>query len=172
MNMLRKGFVALALIASLALPSGVFAASSGVTTESGISGPSVTISLVVPATATYSLNPPDWTADEALTLINTNNPTGLTVSATVDPYVSGPTTVPTTTRRTVNSNPTGGAGLTKGADIAAGGFTNAATSKTIASSTVPVTNSAITVSMLVASASFTVPGSYTSAVHWTATANP
>jgi hypothetical protein len=175
MHHIRKALVAFIAVATLALPAGAFAAStSSSTTESFTVA--ATISLTAPATSAwaFSAGPPTiygTVSPEALSGISTNNGTGLTISVTVDAF-TGPATVATTVRHMYLDTPTGGAGLTKGADVAAGGFTNSTTSKTVASSTVPVTNSAIGVNYDAASSNFTAAGTYNSASHFTATTNP
>lgn len=172
---MRKIIALLTLAATLALPAGTFAATqTGNTTESGILGPTATISLTIPATATYANAAPNWATVETLSNITTNNVTGLTITATVDVYTasSGPS-APTTVRHTYCDNPTGGTGtLTKCADIPAGAWLTSATVKTIASSTGAVSGVSMGVNQEAAQSAFTTPGAtYTSAVHWSAATN-
>lgn len=174
MNRIRKAIVGLLLAASLALPTGAFAASTaGNTTETFTVA--ATISMTVPATSAWTLQGAVYgsTAPVVLSNIGTNGGTGLTITVTVDAF-SGAGSVPTTARHMYFDAPTGAqaASLTKGADVAAGGFTNTSTSKTVASSTVALSGVSIGVNSDVQASLFPTAGSYTTAAHYTATTNP
>ena len=178
MTSIRKSIALVALAAALVFPTGVFAVSAtGSTPEDGITGPSVTISLTAPASYTYVLTSDVWKADYAspsqgITNVGTNNATGLTVTVKADAFTGDPTgSAPTTVRSVVIGAGTG-APFVRGADIAAGGFVDANTSKVVLSTPIAASGGALGFVFSVPASAFTSIGAtYTSAIHFTATSN-
>jgi hypothetical protein len=175
--------LALAVALTLAFPAGVFAASSNSDTAESLTVDS-TISMTAPATATYvafsAANSPiigsSYSYDATITVISSNNPSGLTVTATVEPWTTaGGINVPTTKRWTGLTNQSGGSGASL--DVAAGNlpigsFATSSTVKTLASATGPLAGRSFIASFAVNQSEFLVGGVYTSAAHYTATTNP
>jgi hypothetical protein len=169
MTSLRKGIALAILAASLALPTGVFAASSTGTTPETLAYVQ-TVALTAPASAAFLDVPANvrWESDESVTAISTNDPLGATITMTVDPLV-GPATIPTTQRGASSINGTGG--VTGVPSAAIGFFVSSATVKTIGTSSTVLTNGSVSLVQYVNESSFSVFGNYTSAAHYTATTN-
>lgn len=187
-NLGRRTIVLLALALSLALPASTFAASQSGDTPETLTVAS-TISATFPAAQTYHItdsnsteftNPAGSlyeTGDAFVTIIGSNNPTGVSISVSVDPWVgAGSITVPTSQRLTSVSGDAAGSGaaLTPTSPVIkpAGTFASSSTVVTLATSTGPLAGRKVGVDYGVAVSQFTVGGDYTSAAHYTASTNP
>jgi hypothetical protein len=178
---IRKAIAGLLLVIALVFPTGAFAASSTSSTAESLSVAS-TVSMTAPATATYAANDdigPNYFYGLNVTVIGSNNPTGVTTSATVDPWVGpGGITIPTTKRLTIinaidSGVPASGAPLTPVVGtLPVGSFANAGDSHALAASTGPLANADFHTEFYVARSEFSVGGDYTSAVHWSTSTNP
>jgi hypothetical protein len=198
---IRKAIAAFLLIASLVFPTGVFAATSSSSTAESLSIAS-TVSMTAQASATYVLgdedgaNGPDWTGTMVLTVLSSNNPSGVTTSATVDPFATaGGINVATTQRLTLLQEldcaspnqvigvftcpaapapvAASGSPLVKaGAQLPLGTFVDDLTSIDIAASTGPLANADLGIQFIIDADAFPVGGTYTSGAHWTTTTNP
>lgn len=183
MSKFRRIAAAFLLVATLAAPSGVFASSSESSTSESLSVAS-TVSMTAPATATFVYSPSgdiapgggqaDFTYEATVTVIGSNNPTGVTLTAKVDPWTQAGITIPTTKRfGYFASNAVPGAttgGLVNGTPP---GFAwaNSSAVVTLASSTGPLANASTGIGFAVNASEFPVGGSYVSAVHYTTSTN-
>jgi hypothetical protein len=182
----RKVAILLALAVSLALPASAFAASTSGTTTENLTVNS-TISATFPAATTYG---PDGssgvfptgvnyeTAEGLVTIIGSNNATGVTITAKADVY-DGPGAIEVSqTERMGNvsgySSTGSGASLdpVSGGSLPTGSFATTNTAVTIASSTGPVAGRQVGINWAVAQSNFSVAGEYVSAIHYTASTNP
>lgn len=176
----KRSLSLLLLTVALALPTSTFAASSSSDTSESLTV-GATVSLTAPATASFvvdpsTFGPPAYTYDAFVTVISSNNPTGLKVTATVDPLVTaGSINVATSQRHlilTEDSSTGSGAALTKSQ---AGDTTPFATSSTVvelASATGPLAGRRVGVTYWIAKSDFLVGGDYSGAAHYVATTNP
>ena len=203
MTHIRKALIGLLLTAALAaaIPAAALADSSSSDTTESLTVAS-TVSMTAQASATYALgdesgdNGPDFAAHIVLTVLSSNNPSGITVSAKVDPFVTGGGINVATSRRITlldqidcsASNQSippyvcpaspvpvaaSGAALTKAFTLApVGTFATSSTAVTVATATGPLANADLGTTFIVDADDFPVGGTYTSAVHWTTTTNP
>jgi hypothetical protein len=172
---MRRFAALLALALCIALPGSAFAATSKGDTLETLTVAS-TISMTVDASVTYSaLQGNEYDANSTVTIVGSNNPTGLTITAKADPFVTGGgIVIPTTQRDFYCSNIPDDTSPLKCAAIGAqrGKFLDATTAVPIAGATHGIANQSVAIQMSIPAAQFTVGGTYTSAVHYTASTNP
>ncbi len=182
---MRKHIALLTLAAVLAFPAATFAANSTSDTSESLSVAS-TISMIAPASATFTADPntfgvASYTYDATITVISSNNPSGLTVTAKVDTISTGGGVNVATNKRHLQltdtagqsgGGPGSGATLDKVAASQGTPFATSNTSVTLATATGPLAGRQFTATYWVAQSEFLIGGTYTSAVHYTATTNP
>ena len=176
----RKVAVLLSLALTLAVPASALAATEGTTPEQVTIN--TTVSMVIPSLQTYVFESGTGqyaTADATITVVSSNAPNGVTITADVAPYTRtvGSVIVPTTVRGSLwndRGSLGGGTGdtLVPGADVPVGDWLTSATVKTVATSTAPMANRQVGVQHYFLPASFTQAGDYTSSVHYAVTTNP
>jgi hypothetical protein len=182
MNRFRKGLALLILAVALVAPTSAFAATDTGDTSESLTVAS-TVSMTVPATATFTtgggdlVGDPsiDYSYDGSITIVSSNNPTGLDVTVKVDAWAGpGSITVPTTQRVASFGNDPAGSGalLDASGPHAAGSFASSSTVITVASATGALAGRKANVSYVVDGDQFFVGGLYTSAAHYTVTTRP
>ncbi|HXG26530.1 MAG TPA: hypothetical protein VNL94_06735 [Candidatus Binatia bacterium] len=165
----KAAIVAAALAIALAIPASALAAGTGQTDET-LNKPA-TIALVVPASASYAYNAGDSTATLNVSGIETDNPSGLTITLAANPTGDGSLVNPIPRSQRSSSAVTASAGLAGANAVSIGGMWQSSGQINFATSGGAVSGGTASITMHVNSSGM-APGVYHGRLDWAATTNP